>query len=172
MDHFDFGKNSIAAILIDVGRAKLQDGSWLYEKIKSNLISKLKNSTKNCLIYMPQSVSSLPKTISESTYQIDSFKQNSNEYPIIDQIKKAAQVLGESSEDLEKHLVLMTKKFNENYSDVFNWIKNKEYDFKIKIIGIGKDTDLLELTADEFGFDFVKINKLDGIKQAIESIGE
>ena len=172
MDHFDFGKNSIAAVLVDVGRAKLQDGSWLYEKIKFNLISKVKNCTKNCLIYMPQSVTSLPKTISESTYQIDTFKQNFNDYPIIDQIKKAAQTLGESSEDLDKHLVLVTKNFNENFSDVFNWIKNKEYDLKIKIIGIGKDTDLLELTADDFGFDFVKISKLDGIKEAIESIGE
>ena len=47
MDHFDFGTNSIAAVVIDIGRTKLSDGSWLYEKIKKNLISRAKNEAKN-----------------------------------------------------------------------------------------------------------------------------
>ncbi len=171
MDYFDFGTNSIAAVLLDVGRAKLSDGSWLYEKIKNNLIKRTKNEAKSCLIFMPQASVNLPKTMSESTYQIDIFKQNFNDYPILHQLKKAAQIIGESSEDAKKHLILITKNFNENYADVFKWIKNKDYDMKIKIIGIGKDTDLLELTADEFGFDFVKVNKMEAINEAIEGIG-
>ena len=171
MDHFDFGTNSIAAVVIDIGRTKLSDGSWLYEKIKKNLISRAKNEVKNCLIFMSQSSEYLPKTISESTYQIDIFKQNFNDYPIIDQIRKAAETIGESSEDAQKHLVLITKNFNDSYADAFQWIKNKDYELKIKIIGIGKDTDLLELTADEFGFDFVKVNKIEAITEAIEGIG-
>ena len=172
MDHFDFGRNCMAAVLIDVGRAKLPDGSWLYEVIKRNLISRARKEARSCLIFMPQSSPLPPSTVSESTYQIDIFKQKDGDYAIDEQIKNAARVLGDSNEDSDKHLVLISRSFDERYEGVFKWIKSRDYDIKTTIIGIGKDTELLQLLAEEFGFHFAKVDRIDAIKSAIERIGE
>lgn len=172
MDYFDFGKKRMAAVLLDVGRAKLPDGTWLHEVIKRGLMSRARNEARSCLVFMPQSSSVLPRTISESTYQIDSFKQKDADYVVSEQIKSAAKALGESQEDNENHLILISRNFDESYEGVFEWMRVKDYDIRTKIIGIGKDTDLLQLVAEEYGFAFAKADTIESIKSSIERIGE
>lgn len=172
MDHFDFGKNTICAVVLDIGRTQLPDGSWLVDKIKQNLISRTKDADRPCLVFMSQCVDNIPKSISESTYQIDTFRQNTNDYPIIQQMKMAAKLLGECAEDVEKHFILITKKFNDQYADMFKWMCDQDYEIKIKIIGIGKETELLELVAEEANGSFDKVLKIDNLEPTIFKIGE
>lgn len=171
MEHFDFGSNSIAAVVLDIGRTQVSTGVWLVDKIKNYLMDRAHNLNKPCLIFMSQSHKEIPKTASESTYQIDTFKQSSNEYSVFDDLKNAISILGESHEDAEKHLVLITKNYKEIYLDAFNWMKNKEYDIKLKIIGVGKEVDFLQLVAEDFSGSFVKAVSLPDLNKSIEEIG-
>lgn len=172
MDHFDFGRNSIAAIVIDIGRTQLPDGSWLVDKIKQQLMKRTMDSSRSCLLFMSQSADNIPQSISESIFQIDSFKQNTNEYPIVDDMKKAAKILGKSSEDADKHFVLITKKYNEQYSSVFSWINDQDYEIKLSIIGIGREAEINQLVVEEFNGLFEKVSKIDVLEEAIMKIGE
>lgn len=171
MEHFDFGSNSIAAVVLDIGRTQISNGVWLVDKAKHYLMDRAHNIDKPCLIFMSQSHKEIPKNASESTYQIDTFKQNSNEYSIFDDLKNAINILGESHEDAEKHLVLITKNYKEIYLDAFNWMKNKGYDIKLKIIGIGKEIDFLQLVAEDFSGIFVKVVSLPDLNKSIKEIG-
>ena len=171
MQPFNFDKTSLAAVVIDIGRTKLADGSWLEDKIKGSLIHRAKQTKKPCLIWLPQAVDKLPKSMSESTYQIDSFKQKNNDYKIIEDIKKASCILGESNEDCEKHFVLITKNFHDSYADLFKLIENKDYEFKVTIIAIGKENDLLQILSEENNANFIKIQNLNDLTNKIGDIG-
>lgn len=171
MDHFDFGRNAVAAIVIDIGRTKLPDGSWLVDKIKEQLMKRTMDCNRSCMLFMSQVADIIPKSIGESIYQVDNFRQNTNQYPIIDDMKKAAKILSKSSEDVDKHFVLITKNYNEQYNRVFKWIVDQDFEFKIHVIGIGKETELLKLMIEEHHGSFEKILKVDALEQVLMKIG-
>ena len=90
---------------------------------------------------------------------------------IIEDIKKASCILGESNEDCEKHFVLITKNFHDSYADLFKLIENKDYEFKVTIIAIGKENDLLQILSEENNANFIKIQNLNDLTNKIGDIG-
>ena len=174
----DFGRNILIGTVFDISMSHDKTGR-IIDSAKNLLIKCVLDKNVLTRIYTSHpNWDKIPKDQGESTYYLITYQEVLN-FSVDVLLKKAINLIDQSVEEVDKHIVLFTDRFvaplNSKYKKAFLFNEIRGYNMKIHVIGIGNNYDKISLKSlcEEYKISFYHVNEV-GVASEIMSniIGE
>jgi hypothetical protein len=176
MEKFDFGRKKLLGIVFDLSIRHDKQGGRIIDMVKKQLVSRIASSDENLLVVVSDADNKVPRMCGGGIHQIDSYI-DPVDFRIGEANRRIASVVGDSVEDSDKYIVIITDRFNGkfkgHYRALFDAKKNKNYEYKVGVIAIGDHCDfsLLKDMVNENNGIFLISNNMDEFNSALTEIG-
>ena len=174
----DFDRLLLIGVIFDISSNSQTNGTRNIDIIKDVLLKNILNDDFSKIYVSHPNFTMVPRDQGESTYYLISYKEP-NKFSIDEMFKKSVMTVGECKEDCEKHVFLITDRFqtvvNYQYRKSFLMNEIRGWPIKIHVYGIGDIYDKLNMKAiaEEYNADYVHLdNVLDFEKEIIKFMGE
>ena len=159
----DINKSTLIGVVFDLSESHEPNGIRTIDTIKNILCQKILNENNQTKVFVSHpDLKSAPKDQGQSTFFIVAYKEPNN-FSIDECFRNAITVVGES-QDSDKIVILFTDRFqssiNYQYRKSFIYKELRDYDIKIRVVGIGNTYHKphLEEIANSYNSTFVHLN--------------
>ena len=174
----DFDRLLLIGVVFDISSNSQTNGIRNIDIIKDILLKNILNDDFSRIYVSHPQFTTVPRDQGESTYCLISYKEP-DKFSIDEMFKKAVMIVGECAEDCEKHIFLITDRFqtlvNYQYRKSFLMNEVRGYPIKFHIYGIGEIYDSLNMKflAEEYNADYVHLDDVTNFeKEIIKFMGE
>jgi hypothetical protein len=172
----DFDKPILIGIVFDVSESRNNDGVLNINVVKDILIKSVLESDSNINVYVSHpDWKQLSRDLGESTYYIASYKEPLKFFVDV-AFKNAVTMVGEFPEECEKHIFLITDRFQaaRNYHYKKGFLMNSIHNFETQIhtFGMGDfyDRENLKSLVEEYDSKFDHLEDSVFLSQKISEI--
>lgn len=171
----DFDHPSLIGVVFDISNNSQSNGVRNIDIIKNVLLDKILDGKTLSKLYISHpDFKTIPRDQGESTFCLISY-QEPPKFSIDDMFKRAVSNVGECKEDCEKHIFLITDRFqtliNYQYRKSFLMNEIRGYPIKFHIYGIGSSYDNLNMKsiAEEYNAEYVHLDDVANFEKEISN---
>ena len=175
----DFDQPKLIGVVFDISSNSQNNGVRNIDLIKDVLLNKILDGKSFSKLYIshPEYVN-IPRDQGESTYCLISYKEPPK-FSIDEAFKRAVMTVGQCAEDCEKHIFLITDRFetfcNYQYRKSFLMNEVRGFSTKIHVFGLGLIYDKLNLESvvNEYQGNFIHLESTSNFEKEISKfLGE